>query len=148
MHKTVGHQSAFADYRERNVVSREDCYLKVPGRIRGPQSRWQVCHWLWQFLKVFSIAKQDPFYFLSVKASIAPFCVHCFFSQERHCQSVSADMRRLLFSTWQWLRFWYDEIPNFCVIFYVTEEDWTAHCETRAHIRCSTARDWSLSLLI
>lgn len=29
MHKTVGHQSAFAGYIERNVVSHEDCYLRV-----------------------------------------------------------------------------------------------------------------------
>jgi len=34
MHKTVGHQSAFADYREGNVISHEDCYLRVACRIR------------------------------------------------------------------------------------------------------------------
>lgn len=35
MHKSAGYQSAFPDYREKNAISHENCYLRVTGKIKG-----------------------------------------------------------------------------------------------------------------
>lgn len=34
MHKSVSYQSAFPDLREKNAISFENCYLRVPGKIK------------------------------------------------------------------------------------------------------------------
>lgn len=35
MHKSVGYQRAFLDYRQKNAISHENCYMRVPGKIKG-----------------------------------------------------------------------------------------------------------------
>lgn len=75
-------------------------------RSRGHQCRWQIQPWFWHFPQAFPIVKQGLFYLLSVKVAK----VHCLCTQ-------------------QFLRIWYNKIPNFSVIFYVTKDNRTVHYE-------------------